>query len=141
MPPAASPEAAHPPTTPAAAHVVTPAPEVATASAALTPSAVTPPATPGPATTPTPLAQLTRPEYAGDVIEAFPDFGRRLGKDDIRPIYNPVFVSAGQSPMLDGNFVLGLELNGESHAYPIRVLNGREIVNDVVGGMPILATW
>ena len=108
---------------------------------AVTPSAVTPSAVTPSAVTPTPLAQLTRPEYAADVIEAFPDFGRRLGKDDIRPIYNPVFVSAGQSPMLDGDFVLGLELNGEAHAYPIRVLNGREIVNDVVGGVPVLATW
>ena len=84
---------------------------------------------------------LVRPEYSADVIEAMPDFGRRLGKDDIRPIYEPVLVSVEESEMLDGDHVLGVEVNGEAHAYPIRVLNGREMVNDMVGGVPILATW
>ena len=37
--------------------------------------------------------------------------------------------------------VMAVEINGEARAYPISVLNSREIVNDVVGGRPILVTW
>ena len=43
--------------------------------------------------------------------------------------------------MLDNDFVLGFDINGEAHAYPIRLLNVREMVNDVVGGVAVLATW
>ena len=85
--------------------------------------------------------KLEHPKYPPELVAAIPDLGKKLGKDDIRPIYDPVMVTVQESPMLDSDFVLGLEINGEAHAYPIRLLNGREMVNDVVGGVPILATW
>ena len=37
--------------------------------------------------------------------------------------------------------VLGLEINGESRAYPIPFMSEHEIVNDEVGGRLIAATW
>ena len=37
--------------------------------------------------------------------------------------------------------VLGLSLNGEDRAYPITTLSRHEIVNDVVGGVPVAVTW
>ncbi len=39
--------------------------------------------------------------------------------------------------------VLGIEINGEARAYPIKMLCGvkREVVNDELGGVPIAATW
>jgi hypothetical protein len=37
--------------------------------------------------------------------------------------------------------VIGVSLNGEAHAYPIRLLSLHEIVNDDVGGIPIAVTW
>ena len=37
--------------------------------------------------------------------------------------------------------VIGVNINGESRAYPIPYLSAHEIVNDVVGGQPIAATW
>ena len=85
--------------------------------------------------------QLKRPRIDPELVASIPTLGRQLGKDDIRPIYDPLLVTVQDSPMLDNDFVLGLEINGEAHAYPIRLLNGREMVNDVVGGVPILATW
>ena len=36
---------------------------------------------------------------------------------------------------------MGVEINGESKAYPVGPLNYREMVNDVVGGVPVLVTW
>lgn len=37
--------------------------------------------------------------------------------------------------------VLGISINGESHAYPIPFMSRVEIVNDEVGGKYIAATW
>lgn len=37
--------------------------------------------------------------------------------------------------------VIGVEINGQSRAYPLRVLNWHEVVNDVVGGVPIVVTY
>ncbi len=39
------------------------------------------------------------------------------------------------------DLVIGVAINGESKAYPVGTLNFREMVNDVVGGVPILVTW
>jgi hypothetical protein len=39
--------------------------------------------------------------------------------------------------------VLGVEVAGEARAYPINMLSGpsHEILNDILGGQPIAATW
>ncbi len=37
--------------------------------------------------------------------------------------------------------MLGVALDGEAKAYPISVLNSREMVNDELAEIPILATW
>lgn len=37
--------------------------------------------------------------------------------------------------------VMGLEINGESRAYPIPFMSEHEIVNDEVGGRLVAATW
>ena len=37
--------------------------------------------------------------------------------------------------------VIGISLNGESRAYPLRVLNLHELVNDTLGGIPIAVTY
>lgn len=40
-----------------------------------------------------------------------------------------------------GDAVLGLEIGSDAVAYPIRVLNWHELVNDVVGGVPVAVTY
>ena len=37
--------------------------------------------------------------------------------------------------------VLGVSWNEDAKAYPIRILNWHELVNDSVGGRPILVSW
>jgi hypothetical protein len=37
--------------------------------------------------------------------------------------------------------VLALSINGESRAYSVPLLSRHEIVNDVVGGVPVAVTW
>ena len=68
-------------------------------------------------------------------------FDQRVPRDGIRPIYDPGFIPALQADLAPSEMVMAVEIDGESHAYPVSVLNSREIVNDVVGGRPILVTW
>jgi hypothetical protein len=37
--------------------------------------------------------------------------------------------------------VMGLEINGDARAYPTGMLRAREMVNDEVGGTPVLVSW
>ena len=66
-----------------------------------------------------------------------------LPKDGIRSIDNPEFVSSAGAidDMSDFEFVIGIEINGDTRAYPINVLSRHEVVNDVVGGTPIAITY
>ena len=64
-----------------------------------------------------------------------------LPYDAIPAILNPEFVSANKAKLADNSPVIGVDFNGESHAYSIHLLNGHEIVNDEVGGVKIATTW
>ena len=61
------------------------------------------------------------------------------------PVTDVKFVAADQADetLESDDLVLGVEINGVSRAYPIRMLFGpeREIINDELGGQAIAATW
>ncbi len=64
------------------------------------------------------------------------------GKDGIPAILTPRFVSAGEATFLqDTDRVLGLTLGAEAKAYPIKILNWHEIVNDTAGGTAVVVTY
>lgn len=69
------------------------------------------------------------------------DFHQLLLPDDIPPIYDPQFVSAADADLPDDELVIGSSINGDARAYPAGILYTREMVNDVVGGVPVLVTW
>jgi hypothetical protein len=63
-------------------------------------------------------------------------------KDGIPSIDNPKFVSVASSADLKPREpVIGLEIGGEAKAYPLRILVWHEIVNDTVGGVPVVVTY
>ncbi|NOX67646.1 MAG: DUF3179 domain-containing protein [Gammaproteobacteria bacterium] len=63
-------------------------------------------------------------------------------RDCIPSIDKPRFVSASAaSHLTDNDIVLALSWQGEYRAYPSRILDQHEIVNDVVGGTPIAVTY
>ena len=68
-------------------------------------------------------------------------FGQILPRDAIRPIYEPRFVAQGVAKLDPDELVIGVAINGESKAYPVAPLNFREMVNDVVGGVPVMVSW
>ena len=61
--------------------------------------------------------------------------------DAIPAITKPQFVSAAKAKLDPDAPVIGVTFNDESHAYSLYLLNGHEIVNDVVGGKKIATTW
>ena len=66
-----------------------------------------------------------------------------LGFDAIPAILRPEFVTAPEAEawMDPDERVLGLSVDGEHRAYSIKMLSRHEIVNDVVGGVPVAVTW
>ena len=61
--------------------------------------------------------------------------------DDLSPLRRPASAPAGGSRLHEGTLVVGVALEREAKAYPITVLQRHEIVNDDVGGVPVLITW
>lgn len=61
--------------------------------------------------------------------------------DGIPAITDPRFVPATMAKLDPDAPVIGVTFNDESHAYSLYLLNGHEIVNDVVGGKKIATTW
>ena len=65
-------------------------------------------------------------------------------KDGIPALTDPVRVSAGSSEadyLRDVDLVMGVVINGEAVAYPHNIGWHHEIVNDVVGGQPIVVSF
>jgi hypothetical protein len=58
------------------------------------------------------------------------------------PLPNAAYAKAGTVEFVgDGDIVLAVESNGESVAYPVRLMAYHHVVDDVVGGIPIVATY
>ena len=85
---------------------------------------------------------------ADEILAAEPtnqDFSKLsqfMQPDAILPIYNPEFLPGNQVKDLPPEaLILGVAWEGEAKAYPIKVLQFREMVEDELAGIPILATW
>ena len=63
-------------------------------------------------------------------------------KDGIPALLEPSFISPSEATSLrPQDMVLGVSIGGVSKAYPIRILNWHELVNDRIGSRPILVSW
>ncbi len=59
-------------------------------------------------------------------------------KDGIPALDNPKMIAANEAAYLaDKDLVFGVELNGDARAYPLRILDAHEMLNDVIGGQPV----
>jgi hypothetical protein len=99
----------------------------------------------------------------GETVESYEfDLSNlRLNKETIIPamqhrnmspvLHNPIAmpsdllkqkIEADRDPFLVSNdLVIGVSINGEHRAYPMHILDVHEIVNDTLGGVPIVITW
>src|SRR5258708_4055361 len=89
----------------------------------------------------------TRDEWKTDVTKAIVPLSE-IGpggppRDGIPPIDEPRFISPAEAGawLKDDEPVIAFELNDDTRAYPIQILIWHEIVNDVVGGVPVMITF
>jgi hypothetical protein len=104
---------------------------------------------PSPDGTPAPAAQAFSRQFGGSWRT---DFSRALvhpdeltigqTKDGIPAIDRPVFIEPVKATFLDPREpVVALEIAGDARAYPLQILIWHEIVNDTVGGIPVMVTF
>lgn len=88
------------------------------------------------------VPMLNAQRYGIEVIEGDTMYNH-LGFDDIPSIDSPVHVSVSEADALmsPDEIVLGVIVNGEARAYSTWHLDSHEIVNDVIGGVPLAVTW
>ncbi len=59
-------------------------------------------------------------------------------KDGIPALTNPKLIAAKDAAYLTPDeLVFGVEINGDTRAYPLRIMDWHEMFNDVVGGVPV----
>jgi hypothetical protein len=59
-----------------------------------------------------------------------------------KPLPNAEYARVSEAGFVaDSDMVLAVELNGEAVAYPVRQMAYHHVINDVVGGKPITATY
>jgi hypothetical protein len=57
------------------------------------------------------------------------------------PYASPAFAAADLVALDPDDMVISVTLGGETHAFPIRAIGYHHIVNDIVGGVPVAATY
>lgn len=58
------------------------------------------------------------------------------------PLPNAAYAKVSEANFVnDNDMVLAVEINGEAVAYPVRQMGYHHVINDVVGGKPITATY
>jgi hypothetical protein len=63
-------------------------------------------------------------------------------QDGIPPLRQPKMIDVAKADYLtDGNFIFGIEVNGDVRAYPKRVLAWHEMFVDEVGGIPVAGVY
>lgn len=92
-----------------------------------------------------PLSEILFDTFNGGSLplsEASPERIEQL-LDAIPPIYDPSYVDVGEDDWLDeDDLVLGYVAgDGTAYAYPHKILNFREIVNDELADLPVLVTF
>ncbi len=82
-----------------------------------------------------PLSAAVADFRPGEIVQVLPP-------DAIPAIVAPELVAAADAGDLeDDELVIGVQIETEARAYPIRVLSAHEIANDEIRGRPIAVTW
>ena len=70
-------------------------------------------------------------------------FSGGVGRDGIPPIDEPKFTSQDDADRWLDELepVISFQVNGEAKAYPLQILTWHEVVNDFVGGEPVVVTF
>ena len=63
-------------------------------------------------------------------------------KDGIPSLDNPELIAADKAEyMRDDDLVFGVSINGDTRAYPLRIMGWHEMFNEVIGGVPVALAY
>ena len=86
--------------------------------------------------------KLVLPQIDAEGKDAAIPIIQDVPKDAIPPLDFPQYESANKVTWLkDSDIVLGVEFAGDARAYPIKIMNWHEIVNETIGGQKIVITY
>ncbi|MCG8511439.1 MAG: DUF3179 domain-containing protein, partial [Rhodospirillales bacterium] len=61
-----------------------------------------------------------------------------VGVEGIPALEEPDLIAAeAEDYLIPGELVFGVEINGDARAYPLRIMDWHEMLNDTVGGVPV----
>ncbi|MGI9393045.1 MAG: DUF3179 domain-containing protein, partial [Boseongicola sp.] len=85
-------------------------------------------------------AENTRPEAMRIRLEEITWGG--VPKDGIPSLDNPELIPAAEAEfMREGDLVFGVSINGDTRAYPLRIMGWHEMFNEVIGGVPVALAY
>ena len=59
-----------------------------------------------------------------------------------KPLSSAAFATTSDAGFVsDGDMVLAIEMNGDAAAYPVRQVAYHHIVQDTIGGIPVIVTY
>jgi hypothetical protein len=92
---------------------------------------------------PSALDNALDPAFPAPLIDPDDLLGGGPPPDGIPPIDAPVFVDvvANLEILPPNEAVVALEIRGDARAYPVRAMVWHEIVNDTIGGVPVVVTY
>jgi hypothetical protein len=92
---------------------------------------------------PSALQTIDHPDLPTPLVDPSEIISGGPPPDGIPPIDDPAFVTTDEADewLNDAEPVVYLEIEGDVHAYPVQVLIWHEIVNDIVGGLPVSVTY
>lgn len=65
-----------------------------------------------------------------------------VNKDGIPSLDNPALINAEDAEYLkEDDLVFGVSINGDTRAYPLRIMDWHEMFNDVIGGVPVALAY
>ena len=73
--------------------------------------------------------------------DLFKQFRQLLPRGGIPAIINPTYVTATEADISDNTWILGIEIDGQTRAYSLNLLNHHEIVNDAINKTVFAAVW
>ncbi len=77
----------------------------------------------------------------GSLVPEDEIFGGGPPRDGIAAINKPVFIQSTDASLAANEAVIGVHLSGISKAYPIRILNRHEVVNDFFGSAGVVVSF
>lgn len=73
-------------------------------------------------------------------MDTFPPLGCSADMQMAQAVFKPA-AGVAMDVLTDEQLVIGLKVGEEARAYPVKMANWHDVINDVVGGVPVAVVW